>query len=210
MRTLIFVLLLLPFLAIASGPVISAPEKASEVLSIEQIELPQEYFGKLKGFPHTYEFVVGQTFPFKASVFVHDSPSQATDASLIVIKEERRGVSEIGRTKGKNEGWGQEYDSILVESFKNGGYIESDLQPGVYRLEVSSPNNDAAYRLVIGTEKVSRGYFENIGVLFEVKSLLGSSKLSTVRSPLVYWPLMVAVILAGLYIHMYRKKWEKG
>lgn len=202
-------LLFLPLLAIAAS-VVSSPEKASVVLNIEQIEVPQEYFGKLKGFPHTYEFVVGNALPFKATVFVHDSEVQATDASLIVVKEEKRGVSEVGRTKGKNEAWGQEYDSVLVESFKNGGYIESELQPGVYRLEVSSPNNDAAYRLVIGTDKVSRGYFENIGVLFEVKSLLGSSKLSTLRSPLMYWPLGLILILGGVYIYMYRRKLKKA
>jgi hypothetical protein len=205
MRILLCVILFLPFLAMAAS-VVSSPEKASEVLQIEQIEVPQEYFGKLKGFPHTYEFAVGQTLPFKASVSVHDSEAQATDASLIVIKEEKRGVSEVGRTKGKNEAWGSEHDAMLIESFKNGGFIESELKPGVYRLEVSSPNNDATYRLVIGTENISRGYFENVGVLFEVKSLLGSSKLGMVRSPLIYWPLSVIVVLGGLllYIYMYR------
>jgi hypothetical protein len=206
MRTIGLILLLLPLSVAAYASVISLPSTAHEVLRIDSPQTPQEFFGKLNDFPHTYEFAIGQTMPFKATVFVHGSEVQATDASLIIIKEEKRGVSEVGRTKGKNEAWSEKFDSLLVESFKDGGFVESELQPGVYRLEVSSPNNDALYRLVIGDEKVSRGYFENVGVLFEVKELIGSSKFTAIRSPLIYWPLAILLILGGLYIYMYTKK----
>ena len=197
-------LLLFPLMAFAYSSVIAKPENAASVLPLYDVSAPQEFFGVLSDHPHTFEFAVQEASDFKAVVLVHDAAYQVNDASIILVKEERRGVSEIGRTKGKNEQWETIKDTLLVESFRRGGEIASVLEPGVYRLEVSSPNNDAQYRLVLGTEAVSRGYAENVRALFEVKQLYGSSRWSVFLSPLLYIPLLVLLLCAIAFL-VYRK-----
>lgn len=209
MRSLILLVCCIPLFAFASLPTVTHIEDQNEVLIIEDITDVQEFFGRLSDFPHTYEFIVNAPLPFEATVFVHDVPAQVNDASLIVIKEEKRGVGEIGRTQGKNASWESERSTMLAESFRNGGEIKEVLQPGVYRLEVSSPNNDAVYRLQLGEGDPSYGYFEAVGILFKVKSLVGSSMLSTLHSPLVYWPLLVVFGLLSLFTYLYVKRRKK-
>ena len=191
-------------MAFAYNSVVAKPENAASVLPLYDVSAPQEFFGVLNDHPHTFEFAVQEAIDFKAAVLVRDTQSQMNDASIILVKEERRGVSEIGRTKGKNEEWQTVKDPILVETFRKGGEITALLEGGVYRLEVSSPNNDAQYRLVLGTGAVSRGYAENVRALFEVKQVYGSSLWSTLLSPLLYVPLLLVLLCACAFL-VYRK-----
>ncbi len=195
-RLLILFVLLLPISAYAYTSVIARPADQKAVLSIRDAEVAEEFFGRLDGFPHTYTFNVLGDQSFKASLSVPDMSVQKNDISLIIVKAERRGVSEIGRTKSKELAWESSYDTMLAESFRSGGSLEGSLEPGTYTLEVSSPNNNGKYRLVWGTEKVSRGYFAHLRVLFEVKSFLDNSKVSTLKSPLVFTPLLIFALVA--------------
>lgn len=200
MRTLfVFLLLLVPLVSFAAS-VIAKPENATIVLPLQSPQVPQEFFGQLSGFPHTFEFVVSENMPFRAEVFARDTEAQKNDISIIAIKEERRGVSEVGRTNAKIQSWEVQKDTLLVESFRKGGSLESELEPGVYRLEVSAPNNDGAYRLVIGTSPVKRGYFANVGALFAVKQTYSASLFSVFLSPLIYVPLLVMILGVLVFI----------
>ncbi len=195
----------IPLLTFAYTSVIAQPQNAAVVLPLSVPQKPQEFYGRLDDFPHTFEFVVSEKFNFSASVFVPNLDAQKNDASLIVIKEERRGVSEVGRTDRTKASWEVARDSLLAFSFRNGGMIESTLEPGVYRIEVSSPDNDATYRLVIGTEKISRGYVENVRVLLEVRSFLGAPLFTLFASPLIYLP-FVFITLFCVLLWMYLKR----
>jgi hypothetical protein len=201
MPALIITLLFLPFVAWADRDIVVEPQKASDVLTLDPSSA--DLFGKLDGFPHTFEFDVTQALPLKAIVFVHDTEDQKNDASIIVVKKERRGVSEIGRTKAKEASWTASKDAVLVESFRQGGALEASLEPGSYILEVSSPNNDAKYRLAIGNPH--RGYFENIKALFQVKRLYDTSYLSAVLSPLLYIPFL-GIFVVALALFLWKKK----
>jgi len=202
---LLFVLIFLPVFVFAYVSVIAKPSNATVVLSIADSKASQEFFGRLDDFPHTFEFEVNETFPFKAAIFVPDWPVQKNDVSIILVKEERRGVSEIGRTSIKAVPWESQYDSMIVESFRSGGSLETSIEPGRYKLEVSSPNNEGKYRLVLGTEKIDRNYFIDLRVLFEVTEFLENSKLGTIRSPLLYWPLLI-VLIGAVCIFIYKKR----
>jgi hypothetical protein len=191
---------LLPLCVFAYTSVIAKPELASTVLTIGDVEVPQEFFGQLDNFPHTFDFSLAEKMDFKATVFVHDEEEQKNDVSIILVKKERRGVSEIGRTSSKNDSWESDFDYVLVESFKKGGAIEAPLEAGEYTLEVSSPNNDGAYRLRIG-EGVRRGYFDSVRALFEVKDMFGSSALSAILSPLLYVPILLLLIIGGAFFY---------
>lgn len=195
-----------PLCAFAYTSVIAKPADQAVVLPLVAIETPQELFGRLDGFPHTFEFTVANTLPFKAAISVPDIAVQKNDISVIVVKKERRGVTEIGRTLIKNQSWETSKDRILVESFRLGGALEYTLEPGVYTLEMSSPNNEGKYRLEIGAEKMHRGYFANLRVLFEVKVFLGNSKWSTILSPLVYVPLLIILAIGSFFLYRNRKQ----
>lgn len=195
--SLIAFVFLVPLCVLAYTSVLAKPELPSTVLTITNVEKAQEFFGKLNNFPHTFDFSLAEKMDFSASVYVHDEASQKNDVSIILVKKERRGVSEIGRTSVKNDSWEIDFDHVLVESFRKGGTIAAPLEAGEYTLEVSAPNNDGAYRLRIG-ESVHRGYFESVRVLFEIKHLFGSSAFSAILSPLLYVPiLLILLILCG-------------
>jgi hypothetical protein len=202
-RTLLVLLLLTVPLVSFAASVIAKPENPTIVLPLQGPGVPQEFFGQLSGFPHTFEFVVSEKMPFKAEVFARDAEEQKNDVSIIAIKEERRGVSEVGRTNAKAESWEVQKDTVLAEAFRRGGALESELEPGVYRLEVSAPNNDGAYRLVLGTSPIKRGYFANVGALFAVKQAYGSSLFSVFLSPLIYVPFLI-ILLSVLAFVGYR------
>jgi hypothetical protein len=95
---------------------------------------------------------------------------------------------------------------MYAESFRSGGNLEGSLEPGWYKLEVSAPNNDGVYRLVWGTDGVSRGYFGNVRALFEVKEFLNHSRFGVLLSPLIYVPLSLLVLLAGFFYYKTRKQ----
>ncbi len=206
-RTIVFccLALLLPCSVLAYTSVIALPQNQATVLSIEDPKNSQEFFGSLRDFPHTFSFEVKDAQQFKAQVFVGDKEGQKNDASIIIVKQERRGVSEIGRTLITKQSWETTYDKKFAESFRNGGVLDTKLEPGKYTLEVSAPNNDALYRLVLGTEKVKRGYFANVRALFEVKTLFGHSKLGVLLSPLIYVPLLL-ILMAGATFYFYKKR----
>jgi hypothetical protein len=199
----------LPLCAFAYGSVIAEFQSQTVIVPIENPNDAQEFFGHLLGFPQTFYFEVKQSLPFKAEVFVGDVPSQKNDVSIIIVKQEKRGVSEVGRTLVTTQSWKPVYDRMLVESFRNGGALNADLQPGKYKLEVSSPNNEGIYRLVLGTDKIHRGYFANVQALFAVKSLFGHSKFGTLLSPLLYIPLLVLSIIGGLFFIHKKRRGEK-
>lgn len=195
----------IPVCAWAYTSVIANPESAHIELTIASPRTSQEFFGRLDDFPHTFVFEVKEEQTFKAAVAVRDAKEQKNDISVIIVKAERRGVSEIGRTHIKDDSWESTYSTILAESFRTGGTLEGSLQPGWYKLEVSSPSNDGTYRMVWGAEEIDLGYFENVRVLFEVKRLLGRSVFSAFLSPLLYVPLFVFGIILAAVLYRRRK-----
>jgi hypothetical protein len=198
--------LFLPALVFAYQSVIAKPSDARVVLPLTEVGESQEFFGRLNDFPHTFEFEVKEKLPYKAHVFVTDDILQKNDVSIIIVKAERRGVSEVGRTKTKESTWESVRSTLYAERFRSGGTLEGSLEPGWYKLEVSAPNNDALYRLVWGTETVSRGYFGNVRALFEVKVFLGHSLFGTIFSPLIYVPLVLALGAVGFFYYRKRKQ----
>lgn len=192
------------FIFAYTSPIVR-PVDQSEVLKLSNPEVSQEFFGKLEGFPHTFEFTIAEKLPFKAVVSVPDESTQKNDISIILVKNQRRGVAEIERTRINDQSWDVVYNSMLAESFKNGGFLEGSLEPGTYKLEVSSPDNEGIFHLVWGTTEVKRGYFAKLRVLFEVKRILEHSQFGALLSPLMYLPLL-AVCIVSFVFYKKRKK----
>jgi hypothetical protein len=67
------------------------------------------------------------------------------------------GVAEVGRLKANEIVWEKTRDSVLGLSFLKSKAFESEIGPGIYRIEVSTPDNVGKYMLTIGEERVSSG-----------------------------------------------------
>ncbi len=176
------------------------------MLPIAEVAKSQDFFGRLDDYPHTYEFEVKESLPFKAQVFAQDSLEQKNDIGLIIVKAERRGVSEIGRTDAKTATWESKRSMFYAERFKDGGKLEGTLEPGWYKLEVSAPNNDGVYRLVWGTQRVKHGFFGSVRAVFEVKAFLGHSRLGALLSPVLFVPILLIAALVGFFFYKKRKR----
>ena len=205
-RFLLITIIFLPSVVFAYTSVVMNPVSVFEKIPVVHPEQSQEFFGTLRDFPQTYEFVVKETFDFNARVSVPDTKTQQNDVAIILVKEETRGVSEIDRTHKKEYAWDTHRDGVLAEKFRIGGAITATLEPGIYRLEVSSPNNSGTYRLVLGSDSFGYGYFENIRRVAEVQSFLGTTRLGMLFSPLIYWPIL---LLLGVFVgyRFYKKKY---
>ncbi len=198
--------LFLPLLAWAYVSPIVVPENPRTLLSLQAVDETHEYFGRLTGFPHTYRFEVTQEQSYSAQIFVPASPEYKTDVSVILVKEEKRGVTEKGRTFVKEASWAELRNARLSETFKDGGVLTGTLTPGTYILEVSSPNNDGVYRLLWGEGRLSSSYFAQVRALFAVKAFLGHTSLGVLFSPLIYLPLVLILSVIGFLYYRKRKQ----
>jgi hypothetical protein len=197
-------LMLLFLFPLCAAAAVVTPSSVGDVQTISEPGKPQEYFGALSGFPHTFEFSVGDTQPFSASVYVYDTSDATPRAVLLLTKKEKRGVSEVGRTKGKGEAWETVDDAWLRLPLRDGGTLTSDLQTGTYLMEISSPDNDARYRVVINGYG-GGWYGTRLATLFSVYSLYDIPFYRAVLSPLVYLPLLLIAAI-GAFVWYRRKR----
>lgn len=188
-------LLILPGFAFADYQQV-VPETSFDLLTLSNPGGDELYYGELSHFPHTYQFLVTETMAFLAQVAVPPDGNQET--SLIVIKEERRGVSEVGRRTGKTETWEVSTDSVSRLDFVRSTPLVATLEPGVYRLEVSSPDNTGKYLLQIN-QQPELSYFEEVSVIFKLHSFFGSGFLGTLVVPAVWIPLVVLLLIGCLW-----------
>jgi len=183
-----------PIFVEAQVPVLVDQTSLHDIEIITDPVHAQAFYGMLDDFPHTYEIRVKEPFILRAEVLIPDIASAKELVSGIIIRETgRQGkVTEVTRMLAKDASWESFYDFSGGDSYRRGGMYEAEVTPGVYRIEVSTPDNDAPYVLVIGTEKGwgDIGYIEMVARIADVKAFFGKSKLMVVQSPLVYVPIL--------------------
>ena len=192
----------MPFLVHAAS-FVHEPETQRSVATIDGVSLQQEVYGELKGYPHTFEFVVKESEQLSVEVAVPKKTEYKK--SLIVIKEERRGVSEVGRVSYDADNWQKDFDWRIGRKFLTQGTLDAELGEGVYRIEVSSPENLGKYKLKIGTKR-QWGYFGNFAHAWTGARFFGSTVFSVLRAPIVLGTLLVVV---GLWYWMRQHKRKK-
>jgi hypothetical protein len=197
---LVALFFLVPMSALAHVPNIV---EQTSILDIDQIRDPmlsQAFYGTLDGFPHTYEIRAKEAFTLHVEVLIPDIESATENVSGIIIREtgQKGRVSEVTRMLAKDATWESFYEFWGGDDYRKGGVYEAEVEPGVYRVEVSTPENEAPYVLIVGNREEfgAIGYFETIRRLMEVKEFFGKSKFMVIVSPLVFIPLSVLVIIA--------------
>ncbi len=178
-----------------------------DIVTIDDPELSQAFYGSMTGFPHTYEITVTKPLHLYTHIRVPDIETSINNVSGIIIKEQGRGkrVLEISRLSAKDAEWKSNFDISGGDSYREGSTFEGELEAGTYRIEVSTPDNLSKYVLMIGTrEEMSIGYFERIGRLMDVKLFFEKSRFRIIESPYVYVPLLV-VLMSCISIFWYRR-----
>lgn len=199
MRLGLFLVLYLFFAShtLAYVPVLVEQESLSDITQITDPTLAQGFFGTLDSFPQTYEIHASEPFTLYTKIRTPDLSSNTNTVSGIIIKEEKRGVSEITRMHAADAAWETVYDSLTGDSYREGATFEKDLEPGVYRIEVHTPDNAEKYVLMVGKrDDMTLGYFTLLGQLMDVQRFNERSALFMILSPYVYIPL--SIILGGI------------
>ncbi len=195
--------------AYAHVPVIIEGLGQSDVITIDDPDLSQAFYGEMAGFPHTYEIRISEPLKLYAHILVPDIESSKNNISGIIIKERIGGgrVTEITRLLAKDGAWVSEYEPFGGDSYREGPQYETTLEPGTYRLEVNTPDNVEKYVLVVGTrEEMTIGYFEMIQRLAKVKQFFGKPTIFIIQSPYVYVPLVIALLIYVWYRRRSRMK----
>jgi hypothetical protein len=207
----IFFLLALP--ALAYNPITAEPKIAYEVIPVEGDPYVQrEYLGDLEDYPDMYELTTDVAITLKARVRQRDS-KKAVPFGLIMVRQNDGdgGVTEVVRMNEPVAEWDKVKESSLGMKFLEGGLIEKDIEPGTYRIEVSTPENKGDYMLIIGDEPQSSGFFKAIAQIYKTQRHFGYTPFHMLFSSYVYYTLGILGVLYGIYrTWQYRKELRHG
>ncbi len=193
----------------AHVPVLVEQSSLHDITRIESPEISHAYYGTLKDFPHTYEIVSREPFSLFAEVLMPDREESKTVVSGIIIRavSERGRVTEVARLLARDASWDSFYEPIGGDSYLRGASYTGELEAGTYRIEVTAPDNDQKYVLVVGKKEdfSGIGYFETVKRIAEVKAFFGKSRVMVIQSPLVYVPLLVLVCIGGFIYYRHKR-----
>jgi hypothetical protein len=194
----------LPVVVMANGLITHDATIPYEIVPIEDITKEQYAVGELNNYPEMYEFTidietavsVAVRYPLTSTVRDVEVTPQL---GLIVVKVvEPRGVAEVARVASTDATWEIVRDPLSKLLYEQGGTFTKTLEPGTYRVEVSTPDNQSPYILAFsGQHALTFGEkFSLVGDLYE---FYGVSKVGMIRSPLIVYPIGIVVLL-GLIV----------
>ncbi len=181
-----------------------------EVITIQNPEIEQLILGELTDAPEMFEIVSDVPFTLTAEIRAIPNTSGATLPQLsgiIIRQKEIRGVEEVARLNSSDAPWTVQTDLDSGLVYQAGPYFSESVDAGTYRIEVSNPNNQGKYLLLIGNQQDQNGYFASLSDIKRVYTFYDLSTVRMVSSPYVYYPLLV--IIVGLLIFgtwYYRRK----
>lgn len=195
--------------ALAFNPVSAEPpEPYSPILIEGDPYIQREYLGSLDGFPDLYELTSEVSFTLTLKV-QQLQRADTTPFGIIIVRQNDTdgGVTEIARINQPVSEWVQTEDTSLGLTLREGSSISETLAPGIYRIEVSTPDNVGTYALVVGDEAQSAHYFATVGQIATIQSHFDVSPFGLLFSRYVYYPLGTLLVLVGIFLTWkYRKK----
>lgn len=171
-----------------------------EVITIQNPETEQLILGELDDAPEMFEIVSENPFilTFEIRAVPNTEGVVPPQLSGIIIKQkEVRGVEEIARLNAQDSDWTVVTDKTTGLKYQAGGYYSEQVEAGTYRIEISSPNNQGKYMLLVGVNTDDNGYFASLSDIKMVYQFYGLSTIRMFSSPYVHYPLGI-IILLGL------------
>lgn len=216
MRDLFLVLVLtccVSSVAIAAAPVEIAQKSLLDITQIEDPTLLQTFYGKLTDFPHTYEIRATEGFRLRTEILIPDIEGSANNISGVIVREIKGtgSVEEVGVLDAKQATWESKYEHRGGDQYRVGPIFEGEVGPGVYRVEVHTPDNVEKYVLKVGTRENSEdiGYFETIRRVAAVKNFFEKSEWRIIESPYIYLPTVLLFVVLGILGFLVTRKFKK-
>jgi len=198
--------------ALAYFPLLNEKEKPYEITPVaDNFEEGIQYLGELKGDPQTYEIIIRSEKKLVVSLVQLESKN-IIPLSLIVVRKNDRGggVSEIGRISGKETVWQKEKPKSLGLTVLRSEELENILGEGIYRLEVSAPDNLGKYVLVFSNLKPTQSYFKEVKNVRLFQSFFGKSFFSLFKSKYIFGPFLILLIIFGVFYQRQQEKMKKA
>ncbi|MBY0538125.1 hypothetical protein K2P47_01860 [Patescibacteria group bacterium] len=203
MKTVYYFALVLPVIfgasvASAFDAVLETVPTQYEVITIQNPETEQLILGELQDFPEMFEIVSEN--PFILSMEIRGVPDNSLDTApqlngIIIKQKEVRGVEEIARLNAIDSTWALVTDKVTGLRYQAGTFFSEEVEAGTYRIEISSPNNQGKYMLLVGTNTDDNGYFASLADTKLVYQFYGLSTLRMFSSPYVHYPLGILVLI---------------
>jgi hypothetical protein len=194
-------------------PILVKQVDIDDITTITDPDHAQAFYGELTNFPHTYEIRASEPFTLYTQILVPDIQEQKNIVSGIIIKVpiyEKRRVEEITRLHAKDAQWESSLVFFEGNSYRKGPFFEKELEAGLYRIEVHTPDNLEKYVLVVGErEEMTIGYFEHMYRLVQIKIFFEKSSIMVIQSPIVYVPFLTIVLCGSVFWYRFLRK-RKG
>ena len=131
--------------------------------------------GELNNAPHLYEFRIVATSTFAVVLYAVDEDDPDPQFAGIVVRQEPRGgVHEVARLHPADADWSLWREPLTRMKYRQGPSYQTELTPGTYQFEVSTPDNDGRYAVTIGTDEVSVGYLTLVRNIYRTQQFHGA------------------------------------
>jgi hypothetical protein len=172
-----------------------------EIVPIEATPpIAHNYLGTLADYPVMYEISSEEPFTFAAQVSQRAGAAVEPISLLLIRKNDRGGgVSEVARMNIDPAEWIRVSDAKLGMSLVTSPLLSESVEPGTYRIEVSSPDNIGRYLLTVGQEQTEPGYFAELGAIRQTQAYFGIGIFSMLKSSYVYYPIGILFLLFAIY-----------
>ncbi len=200
---------LFPVSSYAHAPVMVATPAQNDIIPLEEPDLSKAFYGDMQNYPQMYEFRTTDTIHLHVEVLVPDIHSAQNNVSGIILRvRSDGGVKEVARLRAPEASWKSFFEPWGGDSYRRGQSYDGDIEPGLYRIEVSTPDDIGKYVLVVGQKESFSifNYFPLIGKISDVKVFFGKSRLLVIESPLVYVPVLAFGLLGGLWWYRRRSR----
>lgn len=170
-----------------------------EIVTVKSDLGPEHiYLGELNDFPIMYEITAKESFDLSSRVRqIYNGSEKPVSFSLIVIRQDERGggVTEVARLRPGTDDWTMVKDSVFGMTFWESEALTSTVEPGVYRIEISNPDNVGRYMLTLGEGEDLPGYFTTLANVRTTQKFFGYSILRLLTSSYVYYTLGIFFLL---------------
>jgi uncharacterized membrane protein len=184
-------IIILPATAAAHQPKIAEQNP----VTVNEPEISKAYYGELDNGPDSYRVYSDQKFNLYVNILVPDIAGQSTDISAKILKEGRL----IAELRGQDFDWQRFYEPFGADSYLMGPEFDELVEPGNYRIEVSSRQQKIKYSLAIGKIE-SFGLVDSWRAISTIPLLksdfFGKSPASFILSPLALIYILVMFLLA--------------
>ncbi len=182
-----------------------SPFKISE---LKDVTTEQWFVGELNNFPHTFEFLLTEATTFKVQVMYSEDSLATEQMSVLMVKEAERGVTEVMRRTADKVEWTAFTDPVSGLHFYENPIFDDRLEAGVYRVEVSNPNNVGRYVLKIGYEDDNGGYFNTLKDIKTLRNGLDLNTFGMIGNKYVYVPLFALVSVIFFSWFWFKRRWK--